>query len=183
MHQEGLKWKRTLPSLLKNVLQAQQVRQSSSLGRNKRQFNRGTTFIITNGLWKRTPYHKWPDYNRVALLMAKKRRSSLQNQDAYFKSTGGLKLNEPVVDFSDCDEYRFKLRRRNAKWVIVFIGEIGLTGEIARIVSMTVFARLKSSDLCVFYSSNLGWMGTSKYRVAGDLLSKKLLTKPFGKEN
>ena len=38
----------------------------------------------------------------------------LQNQDAYFKSTGGLKLNEPAVDLAIAMSIVQVTRKRNA---------------------------------------------------------------------
>ena len=59
------------------------------------------------------------DYNRVALLMAvleKRAGLLLQNQDAYFKSTGGLKLGEPAVDLAIAMSIvsSYKEKKRNA---------------------------------------------------------------------
>ncbi len=42
------------------------------------------------------------DFNRVSLIMAvlEKRAGLLQNQDAYLKAAGGVKLNEPAIDLT-----------------------------------------------------------------------------------
>ncbi len=52
----------------------------------------------------------------------------IQNQDAYFKSTGGSKLNEPAVDLAIA--MSIVSPRKKRKWAIV--GEVGLTGEIRK---------------------------------------------------
>ena len=76
------------------------------------------------------------DYNRVALLMAvleKRAGLLLQNQDAYFKSTGGLKLNEPAVDLAIAMSIVSSYKEKETQMGDCFIGEIGLTGEIRRV--------------------------------------------------
>ncbi|MDK6729608.1 DNA repair protein RadA, partial [Aerococcus urinae] len=43
------------------------------------------------------------DYSRVTLIMAvleKRAGLMLQNQDAYLKSTGGVRLDEPAIDLA-----------------------------------------------------------------------------------
>ena len=43
------------------------------------------------------------DFNRVSLIMAvleKRAGLLLQNQDAYLKAAGGVKLNEPAIDLA-----------------------------------------------------------------------------------
>ena len=78
------------------------------------------------------------DYNRVALLMAvleKRAGLLLQNQDAYFKSTGGLKLNEPAVDLAIAMSIVSSYKEKETQMGDCFIGEIGLTGEIRKVES------------------------------------------------
>ena len=65
------------------------------------------------------------DFNRVSLIMAvleKRCGLLLQNQDAYLKSAGGVKLDEPAIDLAVAVAIASS-----------FIGEIGLTGEIRRV--------------------------------------------------
>lgn len=76
------------------------------------------------------------DYNRVALLMAvleKRAGLLLQNQDAYFKSTGGLKLNEPAIDLAIAMSIVSSYKEHGTAIDDCFVGEIGLTGEIRRV--------------------------------------------------
>ena len=42
----------------------------------------------------------------------------LQNQDAYFKSTGGLKLNEPAVDLAIAMSIVSSYKEKKRRWVI-----------------------------------------------------------------
>jgi DNA repair protein RadA/Sms len=53
------------------------------------------------------------DHNKVALLimavLEKRANLMLQNQDAYLKATGGVKLNEPAIDSGNCVGDRFEL--------------------------------------------------------------------------
>ncbi|MDU0404960.1 DNA repair protein RadA [Lactococcus lactis] len=54
----------------------------------------------------------------------------MQNQDAYLKSAGGVKLDEPAIDLRCV--VLFKLSKE-LPTDLCFIGEIGLTGEIRRV--------------------------------------------------
>lgn len=76
------------------------------------------------------------DQQRVSLLLAvmeKHCHLMLQNQDAFFKTTGGVKLDEPAIDLA------IAISIASSYWNIptpiqdCFVGEIGLTGEIRRV--------------------------------------------------
>jgi len=76
------------------------------------------------------------DYNRVSLILAvleKRMGFFLQNQDTYVKVTGGVKVDEPAVDLaivaSIVSSYKDKMTQSGD----VYMGEVGLTGEIRRI--------------------------------------------------
>ena len=59
----------------------------------------------------------------------------LQNQDAYLKAAGGVKINEPAIDLAlaiSASSYKEKGTSSSE----CFIGEIGLTGEIRRVNSI-----------------------------------------------
>lgn len=76
------------------------------------------------------------DYNRVTLLMAvleKRAGLLLQNQDAYFKSAGGLKLDEPAIDLAIAVSIVSSYKEKGTDINDCFVGEIGLTGEIRRV--------------------------------------------------
>lgn len=76
------------------------------------------------------------DHNRVALMMAvleKRAGLLLQNQDAYLKASGGVKLDEPAIDLSIAISVASSYKEKETKQTDCFIGEIGLTGEVRRV--------------------------------------------------
>ncbi|GFH40619.1 DNA repair protein RadA [Lactococcus insecticola] len=76
------------------------------------------------------------DFNRVSLLMAvleKRANLLLQNQDAYLKSAGGVKLDEPAIDLAVAVAIASSYKEIPTSPDVAFIGEIGLTGEIRRV--------------------------------------------------
>lgn len=76
------------------------------------------------------------DSNRVPLLMAvleKRVGLMLQNQDAYIKVAGGVKLDEPAIDLSIAISIASSFRDQPTNPEDIFIGEVGLTGEIRRV--------------------------------------------------
>lgn len=76
------------------------------------------------------------DHNRVALIMAvleKRAGLLLQNQDAYLKSAGGVKIDEPAIDLAIAISITSSYQEKETKETDCFIGEIGLTGEIRRV--------------------------------------------------
>lgn len=76
------------------------------------------------------------DFNRVSLIMAvleKRAGLLLQNQDAYLKAAGGVKLNEPAIDLAIAVAISSSYKEQGTKPTECFIGEIGLTGEIRRV--------------------------------------------------
>jgi DNA repair protein RadA/Sms len=76
------------------------------------------------------------DYNRVSLIMAvleKRAGLLLQNQDAYLKSAGGVKLDEPAIDLAVAVAIASSYKEKATPADVAFIGEIGLTGEIRRV--------------------------------------------------
>ncbi|KAF1304059.1 DNA repair protein RadA [Enterococcus saccharolyticus] len=79
------------------------------------------------------------DFNRVSLIMAvleKRAGLLLQNQDAYLKAAGGVKLNEPAIDLAIAISIASSYREKGTDATECFIGEIGLTGEIRRVNSI-----------------------------------------------
>lgn len=76
------------------------------------------------------------DTNRVSLLMAvleKRVGLMLQNYDAYIKVAGGVKLDEPAIDLAIAVSIASSFRDQPTKPDDIFIGEVGLTGEIRRV--------------------------------------------------
>ncbi|EUJ18460.1 DNA repair protein RadA [Listeria aquatica] len=73
------------------------------------------------------------DYNKVSLIMAvleKRVGLLLQNQDAYLKAAGGVRLDEPAVDLAIAVSVASSYHDRPTKSTDCFIGELGLTGEV-----------------------------------------------------
>lgn len=76
------------------------------------------------------------DHNRVSLLMAvleKRVGLLLQNQDAYLKVAGGVKLDEPAIDLAIAVSIASSFRDLPTNPSDVIIGEVGLTGEVRRV--------------------------------------------------
>ncbi|WP_239256329.1 DNA repair protein RadA [Listeria ilorinensis] len=76
------------------------------------------------------------DHNKVSLIMAvleKRVGLLLQNQDAYLKAAGGVKLDEPAVDLSIAVSIASSYHDKPTRSTDCFIGELGLTGEIRRV--------------------------------------------------
>lgn len=76
------------------------------------------------------------DHNRVSLLMAvleKRVGLLLQNQDAYVKVAGGVKLDEPAIDLAVAVSIASSFKDQPTQATDVFIGEVGLTGEVRRV--------------------------------------------------
>lgn len=76
------------------------------------------------------------DHNRVSLLMAvleKRVGLLLQNQDAYLKVAGGIKLDEPAIDLAIAVSIVSSFRDQPTNHTDIVIGEVGLTGEVRRV--------------------------------------------------
>src|SRR5699024_4627450 len=76
------------------------------------------------------------DANRVPLLMAvleKRVGLMLQNQDAYIKVAGGVKLDEPAIDLAIAISIASSFRDQSTNPQDIYIGEVGLTREIRRV--------------------------------------------------
>lgn len=76
------------------------------------------------------------EYQRVSLLLAVMEKHCgllVQNQDAFFKTTGGVRLDEPAIDLAIAVSIASSYWNRETKVDDVFMGEIGLTGEIRRV--------------------------------------------------
>ncbi|TXL61041.1 DNA repair protein RadA [Cerasibacillus terrae] len=76
------------------------------------------------------------DNNRIPLLMAvleKRVGLMLQNQDAYVKVAGGVKLDEPAIDLAISISIASSFRNQPTRPDDIFIGEVGLTGEVRRV--------------------------------------------------
>ena len=57
----------------------------------------------------------------------------MQNQDAYLKVTGGVKLDEPAVDLAVIVSIASGFRDVPTKATDCIVGEVGFTGEVRRV--------------------------------------------------
>ncbi|BAK93348.1 MAG: DNA repair protein RadA [Tetragenococcus halophilus] len=114
------------------------------------------------------------DFNRVSLIMAvleKRAGLLLQNQDAYLKAAGGVKLNEPAIDLAIAISIASSYKEKGTKPTECFIGEIGLTGEIRRVSAIE--QRVKEVQKLGFEKvyipkNNLsGWKAPADIEVVG----------------
>lgn len=76
------------------------------------------------------------DFQRISLLLAVMEKHCgllVQNQDAFFKITGGIKLDEPAIDLAIAMSIASSYWNKPTQVDDCFVGEIGLTGEIRRV--------------------------------------------------
>lgn len=114
------------------------------------------------------------DSNRVPLLMAvleKRVGLMLQNQDAYIKVAGGVKLDEPAIDLAVAISIASSFRDQPTNPQDIFIGEVGLTGEIRRVsrIEQRVLEAAKLGFKRVICSNNNldGWTVPENIQVVG----------------
>ena len=87
------------------------------------------------------------EYQKVSLILAvmEKHCSLLvQNQDAFFKTAGGVRLDDPAIDLALAMSIASSYWNRPTKVADCFVGEIGLTGEIRRVNQIR--DRIKEAD-------------------------------------
>jgi DNA repair protein RadA/Sms len=75
------------------------------------------------------------DVNRLQLLIAVIERHlniQLGAHDVYVNVVGGLKIQDPACDLGICLAIVSSLKKKNLPSDVVFIGEVGLTGEIRK---------------------------------------------------
>ncbi len=114
------------------------------------------------------------DRNRVSLIMAvleKRGGLMLQNQDAYVKAAGGVKLNEPAIDLALAVSIASSYKNVGTSPYECYIGEIGLTGEIRRVnhIEQRVSEALKLGFKRVLIPANnlSGWTAPKGIEVIG----------------
>ena len=114
------------------------------------------------------------DHSRVALIMAvleKRAGLLLQNQDAYLKAAGGVKLDEPAIDLSIAISIVSSYRDAETSPTDCFIGELGLTGEVRRVnrIEQRVAEAAKLGFKRVFIPKNNldGWQIPDNIQVVG----------------
>lgn len=114
------------------------------------------------------------DHNRVSLIMAvleKRVGMLLQNQDAYLKVAGGVKLDEPAIDLAIAVSIASSYRDKPTRGTDCIIGEVGLTGEIRRVSRIEQRVREASKlgfERVIIPSNNLeGWSVPKNTKVVG----------------
>ncbi|WP_026569019.1 MULTISPECIES: DNA repair protein RadA [Sediminibacillus] len=114
------------------------------------------------------------DHNRVPLLMAvleKRVGLMLQNQDAYVKVAGGVKLDEPAIDLAVAVSIASSFRDQVSRPDDVLIGEVGLTGEVrrvARIDQRVQEAAKLGFQRAIIPAKNLdGWTTPNNIEIVG----------------
>jgi DNA repair protein RadA/Sms len=81
------------------------------------------------------------DSQRLAILTAVLERhvgASLVNQDLFFNVAGGLKLTEPACDLAAMAAIYSAIRERPISSSLVFLGEVGLTGEVRKVTQIEI---------------------------------------------
>lgn len=114
------------------------------------------------------------DHNRISLIMAvleKRVGLMLQNQDAYIKVAGGVRLDEPSIDLSIAVAIASSFRDVPTEPGDVIIGEVGLTGEVRRVsrIEQRVMEAAKLGFTRVIVPSKCldGWKAPSNIKVVG----------------
>lgn len=130
------------------------------------------------------------DHNRVSLIMAvleKRAGLLLQNQDAYFKSTGGVKLDEPAIDLAVAVSIASSYWDSETSATECFIGEIGLTGEIRRVsrIEQRVNEAKKLGFTKVYLPKNnlSGWKHPEDIQIIPVATLQETLRKVFPNKN
>ncbi|MCI3028515.1 MAG: DNA repair protein RadA [Desemzia incerta] len=127
------------------------------------------------------------DHNRVSLIMAvleKRANLLLQNQDAYLKAAGGVRLDEPAIDLAIAISIASSYKERGTQATDCFIGEIGLTGEIRRVshIEQRVKEAAKLGFERIFIPKNNigGWTLPKEITVVGVETISEALKKALG---
>lgn len=126
------------------------------------------------------------DHNRVSVIMAvleKRGNLMLQNQDAYLKSTGGVKLDEPAIDLALAMAVASSYKNLGISATDCFVGEVGLTGEVRRVnlIDQRVNEAEKLGFKRIFIpKNNLGdWSKNNKIQIIGVSTVTEAMNKVF----
>jgi len=126
------------------------------------------------------------DFNRVSLIMAvleKRAGLLLQNQDAYLKSAGGVKLDEPAIDLAVAVAIASSYKDKPTNPQECFVGELGLTGEIRRVnrieQRINEAAKLGFTKIYVPKNSLTGITPPKEIQVIGVTTIQEVLKKVF----
>lgn len=117
------------------------------------------------------------DYNRITMLIAvleKKVGYRLHNYDAYVNVIGGMKLEDPSCDLGFCVAVASSFKNIVLDPTLVFIGEVGLTGEMRGVSGiekrLTEAARIGFKK-CVIPSANAKSLKGVKEIAAMEMLA------------
>ncbi|MCF8566038.1 DNA repair protein RadA [Alicyclobacillus tolerans] len=114
------------------------------------------------------------DYNRVSLIMAvleKRLGLKLQSSDAYVNLAGGVRVEEPAIDLGVALAIASSFRDRPLRAGDVYIGEVGLTGEVRSVAKLE--QRVREADKlgftrCLVPAHSLrGWKPPGQIEVVG----------------
>jgi len=100
------------------------------------------------------------DYNRLSMLLAvmeKRLGMQLQGQDAFVNVVGGLKIDEPAADLGIVIAVASSFRNQPVGENTIFIGEVGLTGEVRAVNSLekrVLEAKKMGFDRCIIPADN-----------------------------
>ncbi|WP_080147362.1 DNA repair protein RadA [Marinilactibacillus piezotolerans] len=126
------------------------------------------------------------DYSRVSLIMAvleKRAGLLLQNQDAYLKAAGGVRLDEPAIDLSIAVSIASSYKEKETRATDCFIGEIGLTGEVRRVskIEQRVNEAAKLGFKRIFVPKNnlSGWTFPKEIDIIGCSTISEVIKKAF----
>lgn len=129
------------------------------------------------------------DRHRVSLIMAvleKRAGLLLQNQDAYLKAAGGVKLDEPAIDLAIAVSIASSYKDQGTSPHECFIGEIGLTGEVRRVnrIDQRVQEAKKLGFKKIYVPKNnlQGWKVLTGIDVIGVSTVSETLRKVFNQE-
>ncbi len=114
------------------------------------------------------------DRNRVSLIMAvleKRAGLMLQNQDAYLKAAGGVKLDEPAIDLAIAVSIASSYKNKGTNPTECFVGELGLTGEVRRVTRIEQRVqeaqKLRFTRIIVPSNNLAGWTAPEGIEVVG----------------
>ncbi|MCM8786893.1 MAG: DNA repair protein RadA [Candidatus Omnitrophica bacterium] len=101
------------------------------------------------------------DFNRFSLLIAiieKRLKISFSNEDVFLNVAGGLKITDPAADLGAVVSIISSFKEKIPKLCAVFMGEVGLAGELRRINNINL--RLKEVERtnfknCIISEDNL----------------------------
>lgn len=91
------------------------------------------------------------DFNRFSLIIAiieKRLKITLSSQDVFLNVAGGLKINDPAADLAAAVAMISSIKDKEVPLDTVFIGEIGLAGELRRVSNINL--RVKEAQRAGF---------------------------------